>query len=47
MSTLENWRRAVLTGLAISTSLWTAQAMSQEKTFKVVMHSDLKVLDPV
>ena len=47
MSTLENWRRAVLTGLAISASLWTAPAMSQQKTFKVVMHSDLKVLDPV
>ncbi len=47
MSTLENWRRAVLTGLAISASLWTAPAMGQEKTFKVVMHSDLKVLDPV
>src|SRR3954464_2463795 len=47
MSTLENWRRAVLRGLAVSASLWTAPAMGQEKTFKVVMHSDLKVLDPV
>jgi peptide/nickel transport system substrate-binding protein len=46
VSILKTWQRAALTGLAAS-ALAATPAISQEKTFKVVMHSDLKVLDPV
>jgi peptide/nickel transport system substrate-binding protein len=47
VSTLKNWRDAVLTCLAAAVLMWMPPAIGQEKIFKVVMHSDLKVLDPV
>jgi peptide/nickel transport system substrate-binding protein len=47
MTMLRNWLRAALAGLAAAACACAAPAIGQEKTFKVVMHSDLKVLDPV
>jgi peptide/nickel transport system substrate-binding protein len=47
MTKFERWRNAALAGLAAAFFAGTAPAIAQEKTFKVVMHSDLKALDPV
>jgi peptide/nickel transport system substrate-binding protein len=47
MTTLGSWWRAALAGLAAATCACATPAIGQDKTFKVVMHSDLKVLDPV
>jgi len=45
--TLINWRCALLAGLMAAACADGSTADAQEKTLKVVMHSDLKSLDPV
>src|SRR5215831_15046403 len=47
MGTLVNWRRVALAGLMAAAFAGGGTAGAQEKTLKVVMHSDLKSLDPV
>ena len=42
-----NALRILFAGIAVSALAWLSPAAAQQKTFKVVMHSDLKVLDPV
>jgi len=47
MGTLVSWRRATLAGLIAAAFAGGGTAGAQEKTLKVVMHSDLKSPDPV
>ena len=48
MITLQSWRqRAALATLLATGLLGAAPVLGQDKTFRVVMHSDLKSLDPV
>ena len=47
MVTLMSWRCTVLAGLVAAAFTGSSTVDAQEKTLKVVMHSDLKALDPV
>jgi peptide/nickel transport system substrate-binding protein len=42
-----NALRILFAGIAVLAPAWLCPAAAQQKTFKVVMHSDLKALDPV
>jgi len=47
MGSLMSWRRAALIGLIAAAFAAGGSAAAQERILKVVMHSDLKSLDPV
>jgi peptide/nickel transport system substrate-binding protein len=47
MTTIVSWRQATLAGVVAAACAGTGPAIAQDKTFRVVMHSDLKSLDPV
>ena len=42
-----NALRILLAGIAVLAWTWLSPAAAQHQTFTVVMHSDLKALDPV
>ena len=47
MTILRHWQRAALVGFVAAVTGIAAPAFGETKTLKVVMHSDLKSLDPV
>jgi peptide/nickel transport system substrate-binding protein len=47
MTTIVSWRKATMAAVVVATFTGPGPATAQDKTLRVVMHSDLKSFDPV